>query len=72
MGQRVAQDPGRVGMSRRTERGEVDAAFAEADEIAFVPNTSGTTGVPKAVPYRQAPLAERTRVTTGLCGLGPG
>jgi acyl-CoA synthetase (AMP-forming)/AMP-acid ligase II len=42
------------------------------DEIAFVLHTSGTTGVPKAVPYRQAPLAERTRVNTGLCGLRPG
>ena len=43
-----------------------------ATPIAFVLHTSGTTGVPKAVPYRQARLAERTRVNTGLCGLGPG
>ena len=42
------------------------------EAIAFVLHTSGTTGVPKAVPYRQGRLAERTRVNTGLCGLGPG
>jgi acyl-CoA synthetase (AMP-forming)/AMP-acid ligase II len=44
----------------------------DPEAIAFVLHTSGTTGVPKAVPYRQARLAERTRVNTGLCGLGPG
>ncbi len=44
----------------------------DPEAIAFVLHTSGTTGVPKAVPYRQGRLAERTRVNTGLCGLGPG
>jgi acyl-CoA synthetase (AMP-forming)/AMP-acid ligase II len=44
----------------------------DSEAIAFVLHTSGTTGVPKAVPYRQGRLAERTRVNTGLCGLGPG
>lgn len=42
------------------------------EAISFVLHTSGTTGVPKAVPYRQGRLAERTRLNTGLCGLGPG
>jgi acyl-CoA synthetase (AMP-forming)/AMP-acid ligase II len=44
----------------------------DPEAIAFVLHTSGTTGRPKAVPYRQGRLAERTRVNTGLCGLGPG
>ncbi len=40
--------------------------------VAFVLHTSGTTGAPKAVPYRQGRLAERTRVNVGLCSLAPG
>ena len=42
------------------------------DATAFVLHTSGTTGVPKAVPYRQDRLAQRTRVNAALCSLGPG
>jgi acyl-CoA synthetase (AMP-forming)/AMP-acid ligase II len=42
------------------------------DAIAFVLHTSGTTGAPKAVPYAQGRLAERTRVNVGLCSLAPG
>jgi acyl-CoA synthetase (AMP-forming)/AMP-acid ligase II len=42
------------------------------DAVAFVLHTSGTTGAPKAVPYRQGRLAERTRVNVDLCSLGPG
>jgi acyl-CoA synthetase (AMP-forming)/AMP-acid ligase II len=41
------------------------------DAVAFVLHTSGTTGAPKAVPYRQDRLAERTRVNVRLCALGP-
>ena len=39
---------------------------------AFILHTSGTTGVAKAVPYRQDRLAIRNRVSTGLCGFRPG
>ncbi|MFI5040889.1 MAG: class I adenylate-forming enzyme family protein [Acidimicrobiales bacterium] len=42
------------------------------DSTAFVLHTSGTTGVPKAVAYRQDRLALRTRVNVGLCSLRPG
>jgi acyl-CoA synthetase (AMP-forming)/AMP-acid ligase II len=42
------------------------------DAVAFVLHTSGTTGAPKAVPYRQDRLAERTRVNVALCSLAPG
>ena len=42
------------------------------DEVAFVLHTSGTTGAPKAVPYQQGRLADRTRVNVGLCALEPG
>jgi acyl-CoA synthetase (AMP-forming)/AMP-acid ligase II len=42
------------------------------ETAAFVLHTSGTTGTPKAVAYRQAPLAVRSRVNAGLCQLGPG
>jgi acyl-CoA synthetase (AMP-forming)/AMP-acid ligase II len=48
---------------------DLDAA---PEATAFVLHTSGTTGVPKAVPYRQDRMAERIRINTGLCGLGPG
>ena len=39
---------------------------------AFVLHTSGTTGAPKAVPYRQDRLALRCRTNAGLCSLAPG
>jgi acyl-CoA synthetase (AMP-forming)/AMP-acid ligase II len=39
---------------------------------AFVLHTSGTTGIPKAVPYEQGRLARRTVVNAALCSLGPG
>ncbi len=40
--------------------------------VAFVLHTSGTSGQPKAVPYRQDRLGVRCAVNRGLCGLGPG
>jgi acyl-CoA synthetase (AMP-forming)/AMP-acid ligase II len=39
---------------------------------AFVLHTSGTTGSPKAVPYRQDRLALRCRTNAGLCSLAAG
>jgi acyl-CoA synthetase (AMP-forming)/AMP-acid ligase II len=42
------------------------------DEVACIIHTSGTTGVPKPVPYRQDRLARRVEVIAGLSGLGPG
>jgi acyl-CoA synthetase (AMP-forming)/AMP-acid ligase II len=42
-----------------------------ADDVAFVLHTSGTTGTPKPVAYRQAQLAQRTQVNVDLCSLGP-
>jgi acyl-CoA synthetase (AMP-forming)/AMP-acid ligase II len=44
----------------------------EVDEPAFLLHTSGTTGTPKAVAYRQGALARRTVVNAGLCNLEPG
>jgi acyl-CoA synthetase (AMP-forming)/AMP-acid ligase II len=43
-----------------------------ADRVAFVLHTSGTTGVPKAVPWRQGRLAKRSRINASLSALGPG
>jgi len=39
---------------------------------AFILHTSGTTGIPKAVPYRQDRLAVRSRINAGLCSLSTG
>ncbi len=39
---------------------------------AFVLHTSGTTGTPKAVPYRQDRLAVRSRINAALCSLSTG
>lgn len=39
---------------------------------AFWLHTSGTTGIPKAVPYTQWRLARRCLINSGIAGLGPG
>ncbi|MCU1365008.1 MAG: acyl-CoA synthetase, long-chain fatty acid:CoA ligase, partial [Ilumatobacteraceae bacterium] len=44
----------------------------DPDCAAAVLHTSGTTGMPKPVAYRQDRLAARTRVNADLVGLGPG
>jgi acyl-CoA synthetase (AMP-forming)/AMP-acid ligase II len=44
----------------------------EPDEPAFWLHTSGTTGVPKAVPYTQWRLARRSAINAALCALQPG
>jgi len=44
----------------------------EPTATAFVLHTSGTTGVPKPVPFRQDRLAERVRVNARLFGMKPG
>jgi acyl-CoA synthetase (AMP-forming)/AMP-acid ligase II len=59
-----------VGKPRQSAR-QIDLQ-PPGDAVAFVLHTSGTTGAPKAVPYRQGRLAERTRVNVGLCSLAPG
>ncbi len=45
---------------------------ADTDATAWVLHTSGTTGLPKPVPYRQGAVAARTRVYTQCVPLGPG
>jgi acyl-CoA synthetase (AMP-forming)/AMP-acid ligase II len=45
---------------------------AMGGEPAFVLHTSGTTGSPKGVAYRQGVLARRTAVNAALCNLEPG
>jgi acyl-CoA synthetase (AMP-forming)/AMP-acid ligase II len=42
------------------------------DEVAVVPHTSGTTGRPRAVPYRHDRLARRCRLNAALQQLRPG
>ncbi len=42
------------------------------NDVACIIHTSGTTGAPKPVPYRQDRLARRVEIIAGLCGLGPG
>jgi acyl-CoA synthetase (AMP-forming)/AMP-acid ligase II len=44
----------------------------EPECAAAILHTSGTTGMPKPVPYREDRLAARTRVNADLVGLGPG
>ncbi len=43
----------------------------DPDEPAAILHTSGTSGVPKAVPYPEGRLALRTKVNGALLGLGP-
>jgi acyl-CoA synthetase (AMP-forming)/AMP-acid ligase II len=43
-----------------------------ANAPAWILHTSGTTGIPKPVPYRQAAVAARTRVYTQCVPLAPG
>ena len=43
-----------------------------ADAVAAILHTSGTTGLPKAVPYQQGRLAARVAVNASLVQLGPG
>ena len=40
--------------------------------VAAILHTSGTSGVPKAVPYQQGRLAARVAANASLLGLGPG
>jgi acyl-CoA synthetase (AMP-forming)/AMP-acid ligase II len=42
------------------------------ESVAFILHTSGTTGLPKAVHYRQDRMARRAEVVGRLAGLGPG
>jgi acyl-CoA synthetase (AMP-forming)/AMP-acid ligase II len=42
------------------------------DDVAALVHTSGTTGLPKAVPYRNKPLLRRVAVSSKLMGLGHG
>jgi acyl-CoA synthetase (AMP-forming)/AMP-acid ligase II len=52
-------------------RTKIDLA-PPATGTAFVLHTSGTTGAPKPVPYRQDRLARRARINAALCSLAPG
>jgi len=42
------------------------------DDVAIILHTSGTSGLPKRVPYRQDRLARRTQLNASLLDLGPG
>ena len=44
----------------------------DPDSVAFVMHTSGTTGLPKSVPVREAPLNRRADVNGHLLNLRPG
>jgi acyl-CoA synthetase (AMP-forming)/AMP-acid ligase II len=44
---------------------------AHPDDLAFVLHTSGTSGIPKAVPVREDRLATRTVANAALVELGP-
>jgi acyl-CoA synthetase (AMP-forming)/AMP-acid ligase II len=44
---------------------------APGAEVAFYLHTSGTTGIPKRVPFTQAVMGARSRVLSGLAGFGP-
>lgn len=70
----VAEQTGRrVAVLEHVERSTRSLSFDIApDRPAAILHTSGTTGVPKAVPYRQDRLAARTRVNAELVMLGPG
>ncbi len=64
---------------RRVERLDVPSrhdhipAFRPGpDDPAFWLHTSGTTGLPKAVPYTQWRLAQRSVLNAALCELAPG
>jgi acyl-CoA synthetase (AMP-forming)/AMP-acid ligase II len=48
------------------------ALDAPADSVAALLHTSGTTGLPKAVPYQHGRLAARVGVNAALLELGPG
>ena len=54
---------------RTTEQLALDA---DREAPAFWLHTSGTTGLPKPVPYTQWRLARRSRLNAELCALGPG
>ena len=47
-------------------------ANTDSDAVALVLHTSGTTGLPKQVLVREAPLARRATVNGSLLGLQPG
>ncbi len=54
---------------------QIDAPLNVAvDELApaFILHTSGTTGAPKAVAFRQDIMARRVRMNSTLTGVGPG
>jgi acyl-CoA synthetase (AMP-forming)/AMP-acid ligase II len=42
------------------------------DAVAFILHTSGTSGLPKAVPYRQDRMGRRAEINMRLGSLGPG
>jgi acyl-CoA synthetase (AMP-forming)/AMP-acid ligase II len=50
----------------------LDASRVSAADVALVLHTSGTTGAPRAVPWRQDRLAARVRAYASVLELGPG
>jgi acyl-CoA synthetase (AMP-forming)/AMP-acid ligase II len=66
LGLRVEVHPEFAASSRALD---LDAA---PRDVAAILHTSGTSGLPKPVPYTQERLARRTNLNAALLGLGPG
>ncbi len=49
---------------------EIDLESSEPGDIAAILHTSGTSGLPKPVPYPQGRLLARTQVNGGVLGIG--
>jgi acyl-CoA synthetase (AMP-forming)/AMP-acid ligase II len=73
LGRAVASATGRT-LLIGEDFGDSDAPLPEpaSDETAFVLHTSGTTGLPKPVPYRQDRLARRIEINAALLALRSG
>ena len=74
LAQAIAADRAlRVVVIDEPEQRTTPLEFAKhANSVAFVLHTSGTTGLPKPVAFREDRLVARTRVNVAVCSFGPG